>query len=161
MAVIQRSGWYLSTRPIPIPVGNKVIYYLQKIHSSHEDFGKIHSKYFSISLKHEASVPPGERNRYIPFDGAVPSYQKKGEDFEVKKPKELEILDSIEVPLPEKEKIEIPVISKEAPKESIIEELVSEGDAIIAAEEPKEEKKPKKKKQPKKEEIQPEEPITE
>lgn len=82
--MFRRPGWYFLNSSMPISVGNKILYYRQKIHSSHPDFEKIDVKYFVSYLVHESQVPMGEWGLYIEFDGGIPSYTKVDNEVYIK-----------------------------------------------------------------------------
>ncbi len=69
----KRSGWYYLRAVAPIQVGSSgVLYFKQKIHSSHTDFNKIAQKYFIDGyLKHETLIPLGERGQFKEFTGGI------------------------------------------------------------------------------------------
>lgn len=80
----KKIGWYYLNNTMPVPVGQKTMYYRQKIHSSHHDFDKIDIKYFLNALVCEDLIPMGERGLYTEFSGEIPSYTKVEEEYFIK-----------------------------------------------------------------------------
>ena len=75
-----RTGWYYNTSNFAVPVGEKLLYTKQRIHTNHPDFNKI-DNYYMINryLTPEADIPYGTVGMYTDFDGEIPKDKPKEE----------------------------------------------------------------------------------